>query len=174
MATKNFNSLKKRLAGDLKLAGYAERTQKTYLERVCCLANYYDQCPSKLSDKEIRDYLLHIVEKRQYSPTSLRIANAALKFFYRVTLKRNVKLLDTVKAESRSKLPKIFSVEDAWRVIHATKRDHHRACFALLYTCGLRIHEALKLTVNDIDTARTQVRVRGGKGGKDRAMPLSN
>ena len=47
MATQKFNTLKKRLAEDLKLAGYRKRTRETYLERVCSLANYYDQCPSK-------------------------------------------------------------------------------------------------------------------------------
>lgn len=174
MATPKFNTLKKRLAGDLKLAGYRKRTRDTYLERVCSLANYYDQCPSKLSDEQIRDYLLYIVDERHYSPSSLRIANAALKFFYKVTLKRDVKLLDTVKAESRDKLPDIFSVEDAWRIIHTTRSTHHKACFAVLYTCGLRIHEALNLTINDIDTPRMQIRIRAGKGGKDRAVPMSS
>jgi site-specific recombinase XerD len=173
MSASNFSTVKKRLTQDLKLAGYAARTRETYLDRVVSLAKFFDRCPSTLSDEQIRDYLLHVVDDRKYSASSLRIANAALKFFYRVTLKREVKLLDTVKAESRDKLPDIFSVEDAWRIINATRCAHHKACFAVLYTCGLRIHEALKLTVNDIQTSRMQIRIRAGKGNKDRVVPLS-
>ena len=172
MQTSNFTSLRKRLIEDLKLAGYAARTRKSYLERVTNLANYFDECPSKLSDEQVRDYLLHIVNDRNYAANSLRITNAGLKFFYRRTLKREIKLLDTVKAESRLKLPEIFSRTDVWRIIEATRFLHHQACFTVLYTCGLRIHEALKLKVNDIKTDRMHIHVRAGKGNKDRIVPL--
>ena len=169
MQTSKFTHFRKRLIQDLKLAGYADRTQKSYLERVSNLANYSDQCPSELSDEQVRDYLLHIVNDRNYAANSLRITNAGLKFFYRTTLKQ---LLDTVKAESRLKLPEIFNRTDVWRIIEATRFLHHQACFAVLYTCGLRIHEALKLRVNDIKTDRMHIHVRAGKGNKDRIVPL--
>ena len=149
MQTSKFTHFRKRLIQDLKLAGYADRTQKSYLERVSNLANYFDQCPSELSDEQVRDYLLHIVNDRNYAANSLRITNAGLKFFYRTTLKREIKLLDTVKAESRLKLPEVFSRTDAWRIIQATRFVHHQVCFVVLYTCGLRIHEALKLKVKE-------------------------
>ena len=93
MHTSKFTHSRKRLIEDLKLAGYADRTQKSYLERVTNLANYFDQCPSELSDEQVRDYLLHIVNDRNYAANSLRITNAGLKFFYRTTLKREIKLL---------------------------------------------------------------------------------
>lgn len=172
MIIDRFIPTRKRLAEDLQLAGYSERTQKSYLERVTNLANYFQQCPSELSDEQVREYLIHVVSERKYAANSLRITNAALKFFYRVTVKRQIKLLDTVKAESRLKLPDIFSKEDAWKIIKHTRFFHHQACFTLLYTCGLRIHEALNLTVNDIKAEHMHIHVRGGKGNKDRIVPL--
>ena len=172
MNTSNFTHLRKRLIEDLKLAGYADRTRKSYLERVTSLANYFDQCPSKLSDEQVRDYLLYVVNDRNYAANSLRITTAGLKFFYRNTLKREINFLDSVRAESRLKLPEIFTRKDAWRIIEATRSLHHQACFAVLYTCGLRIHEALKLKVKDIKTDRMCIHVRAGKGNKDRIVPL--
>jgi len=172
MSIAKFTPIRKRLGEDLQLAGYAEKTQKSYLERVTNLANYFDKCPSELSDEEVRDYLIHVVTERKYAANSLRITNAALKFFYRVTIGREIKLLDTVKAESRMKLPDIFSKDTAWRIIDQTRFVHHQACFTLLYTCGLRINEALNLTVDDIKADPMHIHVRGGKGNKDRIVPL--
>jgi len=172
MNTSNFTHYRERLIGDLKLSKYADRTRKSYLERVTNLANYFDLCPSKLSDEQVRDYLLHVVNERNYAANSLRITTAGLKFFYRTTLKREIHFLDTVKAESRLKLPEIFTRTDAWRIIQATRFLHHQACFAVLYTCGLRIHEALKLKVKDIKADRMHIHVRAGKGNKDRIVPL--
>ncbi len=62
-------------AGDLKLAGYSQRTQETHLERVDSVPKCYSKYPSQLSDDQIRDYPLYVGDKRHYSPSSLRIAS---------------------------------------------------------------------------------------------------
>jgi site-specific recombinase XerD len=69
-------------------------------------------------------------------------------------------------------LPVVLSVEEVWRMLDHSYRPTYYACLATIYTCGLRISEGVNLQVSWIDSARMQLQIRGGKGLKDRYIPL--
>lgn len=66
----------------------------------------------------------------------------------------------------------MLSVEEVWHILSFVHQPAHYACLATIYTCGLRISEGVNLQVSWIDSARMQLQSRGGKGMKDRYIPL--
>jgi integrase/recombinase XerD len=156
----------------LRLSGLSVRTRESYTERLKAVAASTGRCPCQLSEDDILNYFLLCIEKRDHAAGTIRPTKAAVRFFLDKVLHRPTAFLDMVKAETRQRLPEVFSEVDAWRIIDSLRQPHNRACMTLLYTCGLRIDEALHLTIDDFDRQRQEIRVRGGKGGKDRVVPI--
>ena len=160
------------LEQSLSLSKLRPRSRESYKERLITLSNHYRRCPAALTDDEILGYFVVCIEKKNHAAGTIRPAKAVVKFLFGRVLKRPTDFLDVIQLERRKKLPEIFSEETAWRILDATRLQHHRACMTLLYTCGLRISEAINLTVDDFDRHRQEIRIRDGKGGKDRIVPI--
>ena len=80
------NSLRRRMHQDLQLAGLAEGTQKAYLRAVKQLAAHFHKAPDRITEHELREYLLYLKNERHYSPSSLKIAASGIIFFYTHTV----------------------------------------------------------------------------------------
>jgi integrase/recombinase XerD len=80
--------------------------------------------------------------------------------------------LEFVRATPQRKLPVILTVEEVRRILGCVPAEDHRVALATIYSCGLRLGEALKLEVGDVDAGRMFLHVRGGKGNRDRYVPL--
>jgi site-specific recombinase XerD len=142
------------------------------LEAIRALAQYYHQSPDQLIQEQLRAYLLYLIETRQLAPSTFRIHLSALKFLYRRTLERPWPVLALPRAQSDKKLPVVLSRAEVWCLLDHVRKPQARLSLLLMYTCGLRVSEALHLRVEDIDSQRMVVWVRNGKGAKDRSVPL--
>ena len=164
-------SLRERMLADLKLRGMAKRTIDGYLREVRKLACYYNTSPDLLTEQQVGDYLLHLVN-RNYAPGSLRVAYSGIKFFYKYTEPRDWDVLRKLRIPKQKTLPSVLTIQEVHQIIGATQQFHHAAFFWTLYSLGLRLEEGLNLQPADLDAARMMVHIHRGKGAKDRYLPL--
>jgi integrase/recombinase XerD len=161
-----------RLAEALSLRSLARSTCEEYLRFVRKLAIHAGCDPATLEEAAVRTHLLHLKEAHNYSPSSMRTAVSALRFFHQHVCGRNWKLFDLVRCPSRAQPPLVLSRPEVRRLFAAVREERFRIVLRLLYACGLRIGEAVKLTIADIRQEGQMIFIRGAKGGKDRYVPL--
>ena len=170
--SKKITPLRKRFTEDLQLAGYSPRTVEAYVGAVKKLAEHYQQSPDTISEEQLRNYFLYIKNVKRYSRSASTTVICGIKFFVEKTLKREWTLFGLVRPARENKLPVILSREEVYKILNQVKRFHYRVCLTTIYSCGLRLNEAIHLQVPDIDRSTMQIHVRLGKGGKDRYVPL--
>jgi site-specific recombinase XerD len=166
-------ALRKQMDGDLVVRGMSVRTREAYLGAVAGLARYYGRSPERITEQEVQNYLLHLIEERKLAWSSCNVVTQGLKFFYRVTLKRTPAQFDIPRARQPQKLPQILSREEVVALIENTANLKHRAILMTAYGAGLRLNEICHLRVVDLDSDRMTIRVEQGKGAKDRYTLLS-
>ena len=159
---------------DLQLAGYSLRTQKSYVDTVRVLANYYRRSPDLITEDEIRRFFLYMINERKSSASSITVYLCGIKFFYETTLKRTWQIFDLIKPLRTKKLPVVLSPEEVLTILKEINNPIYRMALTIMYACGLRISEGVRLTASDIDGKRHVLRVRNGKGGKDRYVHLAD
>jgi integrase/recombinase XerD len=164
--------LRQRMIDDLRLRGYSECTVRAYTRAVRQLAVHYRTSPDGLTEEQIRGYLLHLTRVRKVARGTHTIALCGIKFFYEQTLGRQWQTLDVARPKRENKLPVVLGREEVWRVLDQVHTPGYRVCLATIYSCGLRLNEGIHLQVPDVSGERKLVHVRGGKGGRDRYVPL--
>jgi integrase/recombinase XerD len=165
--------LRKRMTQDLRIRNYAAATIKLYIDLVARFARFFGQSPEHLGPEAIRTYQVHLVDERKVSWTILNQTVCALRFLYRVTLGKDWAIQHIPYAKPEKKLPVVLSRKEVARLLRAVANRKHRTMLMTAYGCGLRRLEVVNLRVDDIDSSRGVVRVRRGKGRKDRYVPLS-
>jgi len=165
--------LRQRMLEDMGIRNLAENTQLSYLQQVSAYARFFDRSPEQLGPEQVRTYQLHLKETRKLAPSSIAIAISALRFLYKVTLKRNWAPDDIPMPRLPSKLPVILSPGEVIRFLELVASLKHRTILTTAYAAGLRVSEATKLKVKDIDSERMILRIDQGKGRKDRDVMLS-
>src|SRR3954453_18724557 len=165
--------LRRRMIEDMELRNLAPRTVKVYVERVAAFAKHFHKSPELMGPAEIRAYLLHLVQESHVSWSFYNQTVAALRFLYNVTLGRDDLLKRVACPKQPKKLPVVLSPEEVVRFLQAIPGLKHRALLMTAYAAGLRISEVVGLRVDDIDSRRMVIRVRQGKGRKDRYVMLS-
>jgi integrase/recombinase XerD len=166
-------SLRRRMLEDLQLRGLAPTTQQCYLDVVRQLAHHYRRPPDQLSDAELRQYFLFLLNEKQVAESTFRIHLYGIRFLYERTLQRPWPVFDLVRPRHPQKLPVVLSLREVRSLLALVANPTARMCLQLIYACGLRLREGTQLQVSDIDAQRMLVRVRQGKGGKDRFVPLA-
>ena len=156
----------------LCLRSVSTRTRTEYGRYLRKLAEHAGRDPAALEEHEARAYLLYLKEVKRYAPGSMRIAAAALRMFYNAMLTRNWRLFDLVRSPDRQKLPMVLTREQVAKLLGQLTEPRFRTLLTLIYGCGLRVGEAVKLEVRDIQTAQRRIHLRECKGGKDRLVPL--
>jgi integrase/recombinase XerD len=162
--------LRQRMIQDLRLRGYSDRTVEAYTYAVRKLAEYYHTSPDKLSEEQVRQYLLHLTERGVARGTHT-IALCGIKFFYQHTLGRTWHVLEVARPKGEKKLPVVLTRDEVWRALEALRTPVYRACLTTMYACGLRLTEGIRLQVPDIDGERRLLHIHG-KARKDRYVPL--
>jgi integrase/recombinase XerD len=156
----------------LQLAGMSERTQECYTRAVRQLVDFYDKTPEQISEQELEDYFLHRKNVDKWSAATMRICYSGIKFFFINVLKRDWHTLELIHAKREQRLPTVLSLKEVWSILNAVTTPQNKVYLTTVYTCGLRLHEALYLQVTDIDKERMRIHVHRGKGAKDRYVPL--
>jgi integrase/recombinase XerD len=167
-------ALRRRMREDLQLRGLAPKTQQCYLEAVKHLAQYYRRAPDQISAEEIRQYFLYLINEKKVAESTLRIHLYGIRFFYERTLQRPWPVFALIRPRHRQTLPVVLSPQEVRSLLALVERSTARMCLQMIYACGLRLTEGTQLQVSDIDAPRMLVRVRQGKGGKDRLVPLAD
>ena len=156
----------------LQLAGMSERTQQCYTRSVRMLVDYYNKTPDQINEQQLQDYFLHRKNESKWSPATMRICYSGIKFFFINVLKRDWHTLQLIHAKREQRLPTVLSLEEVRSILGAVRTPQNKAYLTTVYTCGLRLNEALNLQVSDIDSNRMRIHVHRGKGAKDRYVPL--
>lgn len=156
----------------LQLAGMSNRTQQSYTRSVRMLVDFYNKTPDQINEQELQDYFLHRKNVDNWSATTMRICYSGIKFFFINVLKRDWHTFNIIHAKQERRLPTVLSVSQVWNILNSIKTPQNRAYLTTVYTCGLRLQEALFLQVSDIDSDRMRIHVHRGKGAKDRYVPL--
>lgn len=130
--------------------------------------------PASLAEERIRDYFLYLIRDRGFASQTLRQARAALTaFFVEMLGHTEWTVFSTIKTKDAEKLPVVLSREDVRRLLDAVREPRYRVCLRLIYECGLRLSEGRHIQTKDIFRDDLRLRVRLGKGAKDRYVPLS-
>lgn len=164
--------LRRRMIEDMRLRNLAERTIETYVERVAAFARHFAASPEHLGHEDIRTFLLHLVA-RKASWSLVNQTRCALRFLYRYTLKRPWVDDGVACSKVPRKLPVVLSLDEVAQLFAAVAGLKHRAILMTAYAAGLRLSEVVALRIEDIDSRRMVLRVRQGKGRKDREVMLS-
>jgi site-specific recombinase XerD len=158
---------------DMQLRNFSAETQKSYLHYITGLARFYQISPADLSLEEIREYQLYMINDRQYSPESVNAFVSAAKFLYHVTLETPWPEGALTRCRVPQKLPVVLSPTEIHEFFQYVRTIRYRAALMTAYGAGLRVSEVAALQVGDIDSQRMLIRVRQGKGQKDRYVMLS-
>jgi integrase/recombinase XerD len=172
--TKPMSPLRRRMLEDMQVRNLSPHTQRAYIEQVARFARYFGRSPATLGPEDIRLYQIYLANERRLSPSSIQIAVAALRFLYGVTLKKEWAFAEVIPSpRAAAKLPVILSPDEVSRFLDLLDSVKHRAILTTCYGAGLRVSEAVRLKVSDIDSGRMVIRVAQGKGQKDRYVMLS-
>jgi integrase/recombinase XerD len=157
----------------VQLKGLAERTVESYLCIARQLLNWSGRDPVELPEEEVRRFFVFLKNERGYAAQSMRQARASLTAFYVEMLGCEWTVFASVRTRDVFKLPVVLSQDEVRQVLGAVRLPRFSVCLRLIYECGLRLNEALRVQTKDIDRAGQRLHVRQGKGGKDRCVPLS-
>lgn len=167
-------SLRQRMLEDMQIRNLAVNTQDSYIQQVSLFARHFRKSPELLGPEQIRAYQVYLTTEKKLAPGSVIIAVAALRFLYKVTLKKTWLLQDIIPAPKKPQtLPVVLSPEEVMQFLGAVASRKHRAILTTCYGAGLRISEAVALQPPAIDSKRMVLRVEQGKGKKDRYVMLS-
>ncbi len=166
------SKLQRKMVEDMQLRGYADRTQSSYLRAVRQLTNYWHLPPEEISEQQVRDYFLYCKNEAGWSAATMRIAYSGIKFFYTITLPMEWETIQLMKIKRLTTPPTVLGIDEVRLILKTARTPQARAFLTTVYSCGLRLSEALGLEVSDIDGERMTLRVRDGKGAKERVVPL--
>jgi integrase/recombinase XerD len=159
----------------MTVRGLAARTRQSYTSFVADLAGFYHRSPDQISYDQVVDWVHHLIRDRHLAPSSVNIAVNGIRFFYAVTLHRDVdELMAAIPRMKRNTTrAQVYAKSELEAILTAPAQPRDRAFLMTVYAAGLRLSEAIHLQSRDIDRPRLQLRVRHGKGAKQRVLPLS-
>lgn len=159
-----------RLESELKIRGFSADTIKAYLFHNQKFAETLNKHSKEVTQREIKEYLGALISQKRYSPASIALVRAALVFYHKEVLGKNIK----IKAPKIPKtLPVVLTKNEVKRMILSATDPKHKLMIKLFYSSGLRLSELQKLKVNDLELSQNIGWVRKGKGQKDRMIILS-
>jgi len=158
---------------DMQLRNLGAETQRAYVHYLSGLARFYQTSPEHLGLEEIREYQLYMINERRYSPESVNAFVSAAKFLYNVTLETPWPEGALPRCRVPRRLPVVLSAPEMHEFFQQVCTLRYRAALMTAYGAGLRVSEVVALQVGDIDSKRMLIRVRQGKGKKDRYALLS-
>lgn len=156
------------LEKELKLRRYSISTRKAYRLRVGHFLKSLGKLPQDITPEEIHAYFLKLVDQDQASYSFHNQALSAIRFLYRYVLQEHQRPEKVPRPRAEKKLPLVLSRETIVRLLRGVKNIKHQALLMLVYSGGFRVSEVVRLRVEDLDENRRLIRVRAGKGRKDR------
>lgn len=172
MTDKAISPLRQRLIDDMAIRRLGPKTQHEYIRRVKSFADFLGCSPDKATPEDVHRYQLWLASIGTTVP-SVNAGASALRFFFKVTLKRSDLADEVVSVREPRRLPVVLSPEEVARLLASAINIKQKAVLSLTYATGLRASEVVSLKLTDIDSERMVIRVEQGKGKKDRYVILS-
>ena len=166
-------AIRERMIKEMELRGLAAATKKSYL--TCCrvFVAHFMKSPEQLRAEDVRAFLLHLMRERKAGPACVGVYLAALRFLYRQVLAIPEVVDGIPRPQVPKTMPDVLSQEEIAQLLGAVRSLKLRTILTMAYAAGLRISEALRMRVEDVDSKRMVLHVRGAKHGKDRMVLLS-
>jgi site-specific recombinase XerD len=164
--------LRQRYIDDLRLKNFSPGTIKVYVLAVAKFARHFGCSPDTLTAEDVRAYFVQLLD-RGVTRSSCVVIRSALRHLYTDTLGRPDCLAMVPRPKHERRLPVVLSREEVQRLFAAVTKLKQKALFMTAYDAGLRLSELLNLRIDDIDGQRMVIRVRQGKGKKDRYARLT-
>jgi len=172
MTDEAMSPLRRRMIEDMTIRKLSPKTQQGYIRTIKNFAGFLGRSPDKASFEDVRRFQLHLATSGASTPIRNQTV-AALRFFFRVTLRRSAIIEHTAFIHEPRKLPVVLSPEEVARLLDAAPGLKYKAALSVAYGAGLRVSEVVALKVSDIDSKRMLLRIEQGKGRKDRHAMLS-
>lgn len=158
---------------DLQRRGRSKNTIQNMVYTLNKFALYCNKSPEDITENDIINYLDYCLNDLKLCKSTVNIINSFLKFFYVVTLERTWSDLKIPRLKANKTLPVYLTKTEVDSIISSISNLKHKAIISTIYSSGLRLSEALNLRVSDIISSEMKIRIRNGKGGKERYTILS-
>ncbi len=161
----------------MRVKHLAKRTEEAYVGWILDFIRFAKQQagdwvhPNELTDREIEAYFTHLAVDRRVAASTQNQAFAAILFLYQKVLDRQFRV-DAVRAKTPQRLPTVLTPSEVQQILVQLPPGPIQLIGNLMYGAGLRLMEACRLRIKDIDFGRKQIVVREAKGNKDRYVPL--
>ena len=156
----------------IRLKNYSYRTEKSYVYWVKQFILFHEKRhQAEMGKADVEAFLAYLAVDRHVAASTQNQALSALLFLYREVLKMPLEWVDVIWAKKPKRLPTVLTREEVKAVLNQLE-GIPLLVVQLLYGCGLRLNECLRLRVQDIDFGQRMIMVRDGKGQKDRTAPL--
>ncbi len=172
MTENAISPLRQRMIDDMTIRGMGQKTQEDYIRAVRNFTRFFGASPDQAGFEDLRLYQLHM-RHEGVGVATMNSTVSALRFLFKVTLRRAGDVDQLGYIRGPRKLPVILSFEEVGRLLEAAPGLKYKAAFSVAYGAGLRASEVVTLKVSDIDSERMVIRVEQGKGRKDRFAMLS-
>jgi integrase/recombinase XerD len=167
------NAALERFQEEIRLRGYSPRTRKVYVGHIRRFFEWSGGTVGRQPTERARHYLIHLVEERKASPSYHTQAVSAMKLLLEAVLEVPNVPRGLPRPRRDRRLPEVLSKQEVARCLEQLTNPKHRALVLLLYSSGLRVGEVVRLRAEDLDVSRGLLRVRRGKGARDRETLLS-
>lgn len=160
----------------VELKDYREPTKKEYVRYVRKLAEHFQCDPATLTEDQVRQYFLFLRQHKRYKHSPMKAAKYALLCFFLDCVKvQGWTVFKEVRIARPEVLPVVLSRQEVQALMAAITEPRFRICLRLMYHCGLRVGETVRIQLKDIHGRDNPPRlhIRNGKGGKDRYVPLT-
>lgn len=157
---------------ELILRKYSAKTQKAYLGHIKRFLQFCSKNIEEIDNGDIKKYLLKLIDQEK-SSVYINQAISALEFLFKSIGQPDYFSFDINRPKREKKLPGVLSKDEVFKIIEAIDNLKHKALIMLIYSGGLRVSEAAKLKIEDVDSKRNLIYIKAAKGRKDRCTILS-
>ena len=156
----------------LRQRNYSYRTEKIYAGWIKRFILFHNKRhPKEMGEKEIGEYLTYLAVEKNVAPATQNQALNSIIYLYKHILKIDLGEIQTLRPRSSKHLPVVLTPQEASKIL-TLLHGQNQLIAKLLYGSGLRVSEALRIRVKDIDFEQSQILVRDSKGNKDRVTML--
>ncbi len=158
----------------LILKGFSDKTKKVYLGHVKRFLRDLQKEPKNITKDDTQGYLATLLREQKKSHAYVNQALSSIKFMFKFVLCCNLESMEIPRPKKEYKLPQVLSQVEVAKILSSIQNIKHRAILFLTYSAGLRVSEVARLILNDIHPERKLIRIKQGKGRKDRYTLLSD
>lgn len=160
-----------KLEQEMKLKGFSQKTIKSYLYYITDFSRFTNKKLCKVNTQDIRSYLEKLIDQKK-SQSTINITYSALKLYFEKNLRRKF-FINIPRVKKTKKLPHVLTTSEVKKILSPVQNVKHKLMLATIYSAGLRVSELPRVKVKDLDLESRLIRIRQGKGGKDRMSIIS-